>query len=85
LGAVPAPAGPAEPVIVDYVLEGSAADLAGVQPGDRILRLGQRSVASVYDYVVALRELSSMGEHSMIVERDGERVRIIVDPLAGRP
>ena len=85
LGAVPAPAGPAEPVIVDHVLEGSAAELAGVQPGDRIVRLGQRSVASVYDYVVALRELSSTGEHSMIVERDGERVRIIVDPLAGRP
>jgi len=84
LGAVPSPGGPTQPVIVDHVLEGSAADLAGVQSGDRIVRLGQRSIASVYDYVVALRELSSTGEHSMIVERDGERLRIVVDPLAGR-
>jgi hypothetical protein len=79
LGAVPVPAGPGEPVVVERVEAGSPADRAGVQPGDRIVSLDGIRVESIYDYVRALQRSVPGGSARLVVERDGSPLELPVD------
>ncbi|HKY60688.1 MAG TPA: PDZ domain-containing protein, partial [Gemmatimonadota bacterium] len=79
LGAVPLPAGPGEPVVVDRIETGSPAERAGVRPGDRILSLDGIPVESIYDYVRALQRSVSDGAARLVLERDGRPLELDVD------
>ena len=79
LGAVPVPAGPGEPVVVERIEAGSPAERAGVEPGDRILSLDGIPVESIYDYVRALQRSVPGGAARLVVERDGRPLELNVD------
>jgi predicted metalloprotease with PDZ domain len=79
LGAVPVPAGPGEPVVVERIEAGSPAERAGVEPGDRILSLDGIPVESIYDYVRALQRSVPGGAARLVVERDGRPLELDVD------
>jgi S1-C subfamily serine protease len=85
IGVVPGPADGMPGVPVDAIVEDSPGALAGVRPGDRIVRVGGRSIDSVYDYVRALREQAPDSTWRMIVERGGERVTLSVGPVEVAP
>jgi membrane-associated protease RseP (regulator of RpoE activity) len=79
LGAVPVPAGPGEPVVVERIEAGSAADRAGVEPGDRILSLDGIPVESIYDYVRVLQRDVPVGAARLVVERDGRPLELEIE------
>ncbi|MDX1624636.1 MAG: M20/M25/M40 family metallo-hydrolase [Gemmatimonadota bacterium] len=59
LGAVPAPTSSGEGgagIVVEAVIPGSPAEAAGMAPGDRVVEVAGRAIASIYDYVAALEE-----------------------------
>ena len=65
--------------LVGSVLEGSAAEEAGVLPGDKILTMNGHDVSHFDDlrkYVV----LKSNNSISTIIDRDGERVELEITP-----
>ena len=69
----------ADPVI-GYVVPGSAAALAGVQPGDQVVQIDDKSHPTWYD--VQFREVSSANRAmSVQVRRNGERLRLSVTPV----
>lgn len=59
--------------LIDAVTPGGPADLAGLRPGDVILRLGSRAVADADELVVAIRD-SLPGEDVEVEARRGQRV-----------
>ena len=70
---------PADPV-VGYVVPGSAAARAGVQPGDQVVQIDDKSDPTWYD--VQIREVSNANRAlSVWVRRNGERVRLSVTPV----
>jgi len=68
-------AGSIEVSVVDRVVGEHASFCRGAERGGRVHE----------SHVVALRELTSTGEHSLIIERNGARLRLVVDPLPGQP
>ena len=80
IGVVPGPEDGLPGVPVDALVEASPGARAGIQVGDRIVRVGARSVESVYDYVRALREVPPDASWRMVVERDGSRVTLTIEP-----
>ena len=80
IGVVPGPEDGRPGVPVDALVEASPGALAGIRVGDRIVRVGAHSVDNVYDYVRALREVPPDASWRMVVERDGSRVTLTVEP-----
>jgi len=65
--------------LVGEVLEGSAAERAGVLPGDRILTMDGKDVSQFNDmrkYVV----LKSNNEIKTVIDRNGERLELTITP-----
>ena len=85
IGVVPGPADGKPGVPVDALVEASPGARAGVQAGDRIVRVGARRIESVYDYVRALREMPPDAPWRMVVERDGRRVTLTFEPVETEP
>jgi hypothetical protein len=57
LGVLPDYGATGEPgLVVSSVVEGGAAEAAGMQDGDRIVRIGDQTVKDIYGYMNALRE-----------------------------
>ncbi|MEW6252174.1 MAG: M20/M25/M40 family metallo-hydrolase [Planctomycetota bacterium] len=67
LGVVPDYAGNKPGLVVESVIEGGPAQTAGVQAGDRIVRIGDQEIKDIYDYMRAL------GQH-----KGGDVVDIVV-------
>lgn len=70
---------PTTPAVVGHVEPGSAAADAGVQPGDRILRINGETVEDFQDiqHIVRLR----IGEPlTLVVQRDEQEVALIAQP-----
>ena len=65
--------------VVGYVAPGGAAERAGVQAGDQVVQIDDKSNPTWYDVVI--REVSS-ANHPMLVwvRRHGERLRLTVTP-----
>ncbi|MEK7757108.1 MAG: M28 family peptidase, partial [Planctomycetota bacterium] len=57
---------------VDAVSPEGPAELAGMKAGDRILRIGGKSVANVYDYMAATRNNKAGETVDVLVLRDGQ-------------
>jgi aminopeptidase YwaD len=81
IGVVPGPADGLPGVPVDVLVEDSPGLRAGVRAGDRIVRVGGREIRTVYDYVRALREVPPDAPWRIVVEREGERVPLTVEPV----
>jgi len=79
LGIVPDVSGGDEPGLVAVsVLEGSAAQAAGMQDGDRIIRIGPRQIKDIYGYMDALRECQPGQTVDVVVVRKGQELTIKV-------
>jgi S1-C subfamily serine protease len=61
---------------ITVVREGSPAELAGLKSGDVIVEFDGKEIADIYAYTYALREKAPGDEVVVVVERDGERVRL---------
>jgi regulator of sigma E protease len=69
---------PVDPVI-GYVIPGSAAARAGIQPGDEVLQIDDKSDPNWYD--VQIHEISSANRPMTVwVRRNGERMQFTVTP-----
>lgn len=65
--------------VVGSVMEGSAAETAGLQVGDTIIEINGRKIET-FDDVVMLITLSAETEVSMTVLRDGQTVDLLATP-----
>jgi regulator of sigma E protease len=66
--------------VVGYVVSGSAAAQAGVQPGDQVVQIDDKFDPTWYD--VQIREVSSANRAITVwVRRNGERLRLSVTPI----
>ena len=61
---------------------GSLAEEAGLEPGDVILSIGPRDVASAEEAVAALREAN--GRVRLLIQRDGSARWVVLDRRADR-
>lgn len=68
---------------ISGVNDGSPAALAGLEPGDVILRMGERSIRNIYDYTYALQD-GSPGQRVEMELRRGERVFTVQIVLGNR-
>ena len=71
-------------VMVERVLAGTPAELAGVQVGDRIVKLRGRGIDSTEELLDLLGKLKIGKTYPLVVERDGRKVRLNAT-LAPRP
>lgn len=68
-----------DPVATE-VLEGGAAEAAGLQDGDRIISLDGERIY-LYEEILLFNALYRGGEVEMVYERDGERYTTMLTPL----
>jgi len=66
------------------VSEGSPAEKGGLKGGDVIVRLGDKKVGTIYDYMEALGARKPGDEVDVTVKRDGKEVKLRVK-LGSRP
>jgi regulator of sigma E protease len=70
---------PQVPAVVGRVLEGSAAEAAGLRAGDRVLSVNGAPVATWYDFTAAVAPNGGK-PLALEVERDGRKVGITAQP-----
>ena len=73
---------PFVPAIVGDVMSGSPADLAGIESGDRFVRIDGREVSSWYEVGDVIYERPDM-ETEVVWERDGETMSAVIVPDVG--
>jgi Zn-dependent M28 family amino/carboxypeptidase len=65
-------------VLVDAVTEGRAAAKAGIQVGDRIIKINESAVKDINDYTELLRQAKAGDKLAVVVDRKGEKVTLTV-------
>jgi len=65
---------------VKSVVPGSPANIAGLQPGDCIVSIGGKGVAKPDEYAFARAAVSAQKEVEIVVERDGGKRQLKVEP-----
>ena len=87
LGIVPDFTGGDEPgAVAETVLEGGAAKAAGMQDGDRIVRIGDRTIKDIYGYIGALKGFKPGDKLDVVVVRKGVEITLKVElKAAPRP
>jgi len=68
------------PVIVGAVAAGSPAEAAGIQPGDRIVAVGEREVSTWSQFYLETT-IRANRPSRLVVERDGKRLERTVTPV----
>ena len=84
LGTIPNYSDSTEGLLLDGVREDSPAAKAGLQAGDRIVKLAGRDVRNVYDYTHALGEMKAGEEYEVEVMRLTTRLTFKLTPAARR-
>ena len=67
---------------VANVKAGGAADKAGIQENDVVVKVGDRTVADADEFVVAVRQLAIGKDSPIEVLREGRKVTLTVNPTA---
>ena len=65
-------------VIVHTVIKGSPADLAGIRPGDRILRIGARTLEHENGQLVRMLTDGTAGPQSIVLRRGSHELTVSV-------
>ncbi len=76
LGIVPNMAESGEGLKVDGVNPGGAADKAGIQKGDIIVKFGARVIKNIYDYTYSLGDHKPGDKVDIIVKRSGKEITL---------
>ncbi len=84
LGTIPNYSDSTDGLLLDGVRENSPAAKAGLQAGDRIVKLAGREVRNVYDYTYALGEMKAGEEYEVEVVRGTTRLTLKLTPVARR-
>ena len=69
---------------IQGVSEGSPAEKGGLKGGDVIIRLGDKKVGTIYDFMETLGAHKPGDEVDVVVQRDGKEVKLRVK-LGSRP
>ncbi|MEZ5347085.1 MAG: M20/M25/M40 family metallo-hydrolase [Pyrinomonadaceae bacterium] len=81
LGTVPSYAdGDNTGLVLDGVRDKSAAAKAGVKAGDKIIKLGDKDIRNISDYVFVLGEMKAGEEYEIVVMRGKEKVKLKIIP-----
>ena len=74
LGIIPDLVGGDEPgLVVEAAVAGSCAKAAGMQDGDRIVRIADEDIRDIYGYMHALKRFKPGDQVDVVVVRDGEK------------
>jgi aminopeptidase YwaD len=82
LGTIPNYAESNDGLKIDGVRDNSPAAKAGLQAGDKIVKIAGRDVKNVYDYTQALGEMKAGQEYEVEVVRGSERLKLKLTPEA---
>ncbi|MEP6568979.1 MAG: M20/M25/M40 family metallo-hydrolase [Acidobacteriota bacterium] len=82
LGTIPNYADSNDGLLLDGVRDDSPASKAGIEAGDKIVKLAGRDVRNVYDYTYALGEMKAGQEYEVELMRGGERIKLVITPAA---
>lgn len=66
---------------LDGVRDDSPAAKAGVKAGDKIVRLANRDIKNISDYVYVLGEMKPGEEYEIVVMRGGEKLTLKITPV----
>jgi S1-C subfamily serine protease len=72
-------------VRVTSVVPGDPADRAGLRKDDIVLKLGDRQIHDVDEFVVAVRQLQIGQDAPVEVSRGGKTEKLTITPKAGKP
>ncbi len=64
---------------INAVLEGKSGQKAGLKKGDIIIKIGEKSVDDIYDYMDALKLCSFGKTYQIVVRRNGEEITKILE------
>jgi hypothetical protein len=81
-GTVPDYASDAKGLLLGGVIAGGPADRAGLQKGDLIVEIADRTIANIYDYTYALELLKVDQPVRVVYIRDGQRRETRLTPAA---
>ena len=85
LGVMPDVVGDDQPgMLVETVLDGGAAKAAGMQDGDRILKIGDEDVRDIYAYMRAMQQFKPGDVVEVLIVRNGEKKTLKVKLQASR-
>ncbi|MEA3207123.1 MAG: hypothetical protein QOE70_180 [Chthoniobacter sp.] len=82
LGTIPDYTTEVKGVKLSGVRGGSPAEKGGLQGGDVLVQFGTQAITNIYDYTYALDAVKIGEPVKVTVERDGQRVELIVTPEA---
>ena len=63
---------------IDGVRAGQPAELAGLQRGDTIIRMGDREISDIYSYMEALQTFEAGDELLLLAVREGEEMEFFI-------
>jgi hypothetical protein len=69
-------------LVLDGVRTGSAAEKAGIKSGDKIVKIGDKEVRNISDYMFMLGEMKAGETYDIVVMRDGQKVMLKIEPDA---
>lgn len=82
LGTIPDYVSEVKGVKLNGTRAGSAAEKAGILPGDILVRLADREILNINDFTNILSDLKAGVKYNVIVLRDGEKVEMTIIPQA---
>ncbi|HTH52007.1 MAG TPA: M20/M25/M40 family metallo-hydrolase, partial [Pyrinomonadaceae bacterium] len=81
LGTIPNYADSDNGLLLDGVRDGSPAAKAGIQAGDRVIKLAGHDIRNVMDYTYMLGEMKADVEYEIVVVRGGETLTKKITPV----
>lgn len=69
-------------LVLDGVRKGSAAEKAGIKGGDKIVKIADKEIRNISDYMFMLGKMNAGKTYDLVVVRDGKKVnlKLVPDP-----